>query len=79
MLTVQEAWTSNWGLLFQGTFSMEPQLKYFGCGRAGHQKKDCATQNPGIAGVALEKEPANGKCSAAQMLPQDVNEANRIE
>ena len=34
---------------------------------------------PGIAGAAVEEEPAIEKCGVAQILPQDVNEANRIE
>ena len=65
-------------------FSKKPsawnvKLKCFGFGKAGHLQKDCKTKKPGIAGAALEEEPAIEKCSVAQMLPQDLNEANCIE
>ena len=54
-------------------------LKCFVWGRTGHLQKDSYTKKPGIAGAAVEEEPAMEKCSVAQVLPQDVNEADRIE
>ena len=63
---------------FKKSSAWNVNLKCFGCGRAGHLRKDCKTKKPGIAGAAVEEEPTLEKCSVAQILSQDVNEANRI-